>query len=204
MICIEIKKSGQVYQFDLEGQADLHEAHLFALDIATGNAEYVDPTQIIDLGTSKDYEHIRVWKTTEAAQGPAVEPPQLPAQKEDEDFIKSFEDRITWLGQDLKLKGVKAMLDGVPFILIYEINNEPAQVQVSKDNLEGLTDYQGRVLGYTAPIAIIPPGDLHSEEDALEYVEDYLNEIRKEAEEKQDEIKELTARAYVGFVEVEE
>ncbi|MGP9042122.1 hypothetical protein [Cytobacillus kochii] len=197
MICIEIKKGGQSYKFNLTGDMSLSNAYDQALKIATNKENFTDGNQIMDLGTSKDYEFIHVWEEAEEKQT-SVAPPVSVAT--DKDYIKSFEDRIMWLGQDLRLKGIKAVEKGVPLILIYEINNEPAQVQISRDNLEGLTEYQGRVLGYDAPMSIIPPGDLYSEEEAREYIQDYIDELRKASPKEPAK----DALAYFGFTKDEE
>jgi hypothetical protein len=203
MICIEIKKTGQVYQLNLTSFNDLNKAHDFAVEIATGKADYVDRSQIIDLGTSQEYDHIRVWKEEEKyLQVPLSDAPgHIPAVEESKNYIKAFEDRITWLGQDLKLKGVKAVEEGVPLVLIYDINDEPAQTKINKENLYKLSDYQGQVLGYKDPLPIIPHADLHSEEEALEYLNDYILEIRKAAPGKSEE---ATATAYFAFTKDEE
>jgi hypothetical protein len=199
MICIEIKKAGQVYQLNLEGFTDLQAAHYFAREVAVGKENFEDEQQLIDLGTSQEYDHIRVWK--EAPKAPEIEPPQPTAIKES-NYIKAFRDRITWLGQDLKLKGVKAVEEGVPLVLIYDINEEPAQTQINKENLYKLSDYQGQVLGYKDPLPIIPHADLHSEEEALEYVLDYIKEIRKATPGKHSA--EVTATAFFAFTKDEE
>lgn len=200
MIGVEIYKGGQLYQINLNGWTDLTMAHKYAMNIAAGKEIFSDGDQIVDLGTSNKYEHIRVWREKETTS-PAVEPPKEDVKPQSKDYIKSFVDRITWLGQDLHLKGVKAVEDGVPLVLIYEINDEPAQVQLSKENLQELSTYQGQVLGYFHPVALVPHADLHSEEEALEYVEDYVKEIRKNTAAVNDK---KTATAFFGFTKDEE
>lgn len=198
MITAEIKKGGQTYLIDIP-ETDLNKAYEHALAVATNHANYITEDQIIDLGTSKEYDHIRVFRETDL---PAVEPAGSPPVMEKEDnYIKSFEDKITYLGQTLSLKGVKAVEDGVPFVLLYEINDQPAQVTVSGNGLQKLTQYQGEVLGYNSPMPIVPPADLLSEEDALEYVEDYLKDLRKATE---YQLEEKNAVPYFGFTKDEE
>lgn len=200
MIKAEIKKNDTLYVLDLTQLGDINKAYAFALGVATNTENYNDGVQIVDLGTSKEYDHIRVY--VEEQQGVQVAEP-APAATENlpEEYITSFKDRITYLGQDLQLKGIKAVADGVPFVLIYEINDQPAYEMATHNALCKITDYQGQVLGYANPVAIVPPADLLTEEDALEYVEDYIKDIKKAAA---DLPGEKTATAFVNFNKDEE
>lgn len=198
MIGVEIKKNGQLYQFKISHTTDLDRAYERAVAIAQNKDNWNDGENIVDLGTSSEYEHIRVWKED---QGVKVDPPPAAAEEpKGKNYVKAFEDRITWLGMDLKLKGVKAVEDGVPMVLVYEINDEPAQVQIAKENLAQLAQYQGQVLGYTSPLALVPGGDLLDEEAALEYVQDYIHEVRTA---KINDNVDKTAAAFFGFTKDE-
>lgn len=201
MMNFEIKKAENVYTFTIPaGLKTLQEAYEFAKDIASGKEYFEDKGQIVDLGPSKEYEYIRVWRD-EGNDNRVAPPQEVTEPAENGNFIKPFYDRITWLGMDLQLKGIKAVEEGVPLVLIYEINNEPAQLNVSNDNLLNLTAYQGEVLGYKGPIPVLPPGDLYSEEEALEYMQDYIKEIRKDTAVLTTG---KTATAYFGFTKNEE
>lgn len=208
MIMAEIKKLGQVYQIGLPNFTDLQAAYELALSIATNNDNYVDDHVVIDLGTSKEYEHIRIYRDKEEASV-QVEPPgpvealrkHIEDQKEKE-YVKGFYDKISYLGQTLEVKGVKAQADGVGFVLLYEINQQPAHLTISGDGLKKLTYHEGQVLGWKDPQAIVAPGDLYSEEEAIEYVQDYVADLLKAAAELRDS-KGKTAAAFVGFTKDE-
>lgn len=196
MIIAEIKKAGQVFQLGFSFTEDLVEAHKAAVTIATGSNVYEGENQIVDLGPSGEYEYIRVFKE----EGVAVEPPKptnLEGRKEDK-YIKPFEDTITYLGQVVHTKGIKAAVDGVGFVLIYEVGGLPAQTLMSKQSLKKLTFMQGQVLGWNEPLVLVPAADLLDEEAALEYMEDYLKELEQEARVLKDQ-QNKTATAYVDF-----
>jgi hypothetical protein len=203
MICIEIRKGGQDYRFTLTGEEatefSLGEAYDFAVDLATGKTFFTGENSITDLGTSKDYEAIKVWQETPAVE---VGPPKLPALEDNKNYIKPFSDHIFYLGQSLMIKGVKALEDGVPFVLIYDVDGQPAQTQASRETIVKLSHYQGQVLGYKNPIVINPQGDIYSEEDALEYVEDYLGDLRKERQTLYN-TQDLSATAFTNFTKDE-
>jgi hypothetical protein len=200
MIKAEIKKNGNLYVFDLTSKETVKEAYAAALLIAAGKENYEDQLQIVDLGTSEAYDHIRVYVEADVVQVAAPEDDsQLAFQLEDSaDYMKGFEDRITYLGQDLQLKGIKAVADNVAFVLIYEINEQPAQLTMGKNSLFNLTVHQGRVLGYADPTAIVAAADLLDEEAAVEYVEDYIKELQEERRRMLDGIGK-TATAFVDF-----
>ncbi|MED3571937.1 hypothetical protein [Cytobacillus praedii] len=194
MIIAEIKKGGQVYEFTLNDFQDLNAAHEFIREVATGKSDFISQEQVIDLGTSQDYEHIRVWMDQAfSVVDPAAD---LPVLEDSKNYVRGFFDRISFLGQDLSINGVKALEDGVAFVLIYEINNQPAHVVAGKDSLKNVTYHQGLILGYKDPTPIVAPADLLTEEAAIEYVEDYIKELKKKA----DDIRvNKTATAYYGF-----
>lgn len=197
MIKAEIKKKDHVYILDLTPFGELYEAYEEARAIAQGKEVYNHNGQILDLGNNPNYDHIRVYVEEDAVQvAPPAATAELPAE-----YVTGFEDRITYLGQDLKVKGVKAVADGVPFVLLYEINDQPAHVMVNADSLGKITYYQGQVLGFTDPVAIVTSADLLAEDDAIEYVEDYIKETRKKADELATN---KNATAYFGFTKDEE
>lgn len=198
MIKAEIKKKDTVYVLDLTYLETLQAAYNFALKVATNRDNYEDQRQIVDLGTSTEYEHIRVYVEEQQPQV-EVEPPNTTAVEETEgSYIKPFYDKLTYLGQPIEVRGIKAQADNVGFVLLYEINGGPAQHTISGEGLRKLTYHAGQVLGYKDPTAIVPPADLLDEEAALEYVEDYLTDLLRAAAALRDDV-DKTATAYVGF-----
>ena len=198
MIVAEIKKAGEVYQISLPNFTDLQPAYELAQKIATTEADYADENIIIDLGTSPEYEHIRVYRDDEEVKVQVGAPVVPVMEDETKSYLKGFYDKISYLGQTLEVKGVKAQSEGVGFVLIWEINQQPAHLIVSGDGLKKLTYHQGQVLGWKDPQPIVAPGDMYSEEEAIEYVEDYIAELLKAAAEIRNH-KGKTATAYVDF-----
>lgn len=196
MIVVEIKKNGQLYTFHLNSFKDIHTAYEYANEVATGKNYFEDSSTIVDLGTSEEYEHIRVWEEKQIEiTNDVVEPEGYLAKGLHVSTVNAV---FSYLGQKLSVKVARGFLldhDGA-FLLAYEINNQPAMTIVSKDNLENIVIQAGYALGYGEATAIIQHADLLTEEAAIEYVEDYLKELQKETA---GDMKDKTATAYFGF-----
>ncbi|WP_332648847.1 hypothetical protein [Lysinibacillus sp. 54212] len=198
MIVVEIKKGGHMYQTRMPNEKCVRTAYNKARDVATGIELFSDGNSILDLGNSKEYEHIRVWVEEDVPEV-VVEPPGV--NQKDGDYMEGFELTIPYLGQMLDVKGVRALHDAVPFVCVYEINNTPAQVTMSKGNLTPFTIAVGEHMGYIEPMAVVPQADLLDEAAATEYVEDFIKELLKEVG---NQGQEKTATAFFGFTKDDE
>lgn len=183
MILVKIGKNGQTYDVHFTAGETLEQAYEKAKEIAQGRETLESPINILDLGTSRDYEYIHA---TVVEQEPEVEvePPKEAVLVENEDgvMLEAFYDKITYLGNTVEVSAVKARMQGVPFILVHEVNGLPALMTMSRTNLEQLANHVGLVQGMAHPAVVLQPGDLSSDEEAIEYLSDYLEDLRKEAD----------------------
>jgi hypothetical protein len=174
----EIKKNTEVYTFNFNGEKDLDKIYKQLLGIAKGQEVYRDQEQIIDLRTG-EYDHIRVYRAGHA--GPFVEEPEKEPEKQRmNEGLEHFTQNVKHLGQKLCIKGVRGEIDGVPFLMVYQINDQDAIAAMSKKNLQELTWTVSSQLKLAGPVMITPHAAGMDDDEALEYVQDYADELAKE------------------------
>lgn len=179
MIKAEIKKNGQVYTFLMEDSTNLKDAYEKAVKIAQGKEWHFSDEHIIDLGASEVYEHIHVY-VEYPRQVPVAAPP---AGEEPVEQDGPFEATVKFLDQTLDVKGVKRILDHVPFVLLYDVNGQPAQTLMGKQTLHQLSCHTGNVTGMKEPFPVIPAADIYSKEEAVEYLDDFIRDVERQKEE---------------------
>lgn len=189
----EVKKGNEVYTFNFEGATDLQAIYHKLLKIATGQDIYEDQEQIIDLHNG-EYEHIRVYRA--GVKGPVIEEPdheeERPKVREGLDL---FTDHTDFFGQKLFIKGVKGIIEGVPFLMIHRINDQDAVNALNVQNLGALNEAIAEKLRLVGPVLILPHAAGMDDDEALEYVRDYAEELSKAAAEKA----ELANKTAVAF-----
>lgn len=197
MIVAEIRKDNQEYRLEFL-EFTLDSAYVMARKIATGEENFVTGVGIMDLGTSKEYQHIKIYEEADPVQ---VEPPLPPKMlnEEGEDFVQPLYDKVSFLGSTVEVRAVKGRADGVEFILVHEVNGSPALLVLSKPNLDALAQHIGQVQGLTYPTVVIQVGDLSNDEEATEYLEDYIEELQAAAENLPKG--NLTATAFPDFTD---
>lgn len=198
MIVAEIMKNNQTYVIEFIEGTTLQQGFDQARDIATGVASYITDQGVLDLGFSKEYQHIKVTLEEDPVQ---VAPPAPPKMLDETslDFVQAFYDKVSFLGSTVEVRAVKGRADNVEFILVHEVNNHPALMTLSKHSLEQLAQHIGEVQGMKYPIVVMQAADLPSEEDAVEYLEDFIKETKAAADNLPKE--DLTAVAFPAFNE---
>ena len=184
MIKAEVHAYGKEFVFGLPGFKDKHKAHAFMLEVVNGREFLEDEAQLVDFNNG--YDLLRVYdeeamKKAAAAekQGVEVEPPKPEEKPQDpNNYVKKFDDKITYLGQPLAINGVKAMDEGVPFILVYGVDGQASTAKMSAETLYKLSIYVAEVQGYHAAQVIRPHGEIPGD-DAVEYVQDYIEELKE-------------------------
>ena len=199
MIKAEILKNNATYVLGYPEDVGLQKAYEMASDVAVGRGLYTTSELMLDLGSSEEYQHIRVYVEADVV----IEAPTMDAAPEpdDQSYIRAFYDKVTFLGNTVEVRAVKAAVSGVHFILVYDVNEMPALMSMSKTGLQNLAYHIGQVQGANDPTVIIQAADLADEEEAISYVEDYLADLVAAADSlpKAD----LTAVAFPGINEGE-
>lgn len=198
MIVAEIMKENHTYSLEYAGDVTVSGAYEHAKKVAIGEENFVTDKGVIDLGASKEYQHIKIYTVEDPVQ---VEPPAPPKAIDEEGggFVQAFYDKVTFLGSTVEVRAVKGRADGVDFILVYEVNSSPALMVLSKYNLEKLAYHIGEVQGMKYPSVVLQPGDLADIEDAVEYLADFIKETKAAADNLPKE--DLTAVAFPSFNE---
>ena len=192
-----IKKNDQEYHIPFTPEetetSSLEEAYYWAVEVATGQANVETDKEILDLGTNREYEHIRVWYEGEDA--PIVEPPKEPEAPRD--YFERGKVLISYfLGNKLCVSGLEARYLGRMYFLPMAINDRPALEALDGNKLHALLI---TILpAYVA--AIVPPAQLPDYDEAEEYIKDLGDERQKELWDTQ-EVKNKNAKAYFGFSE---
>jgi len=200
MIKAEILKDGRTYEISFPEAENLKQAFDIAIGVAKGR-EVFEGDQLLDLGSSAEYQHIMVYFAEDPAVVSAPEPDSAAPEPDDQSYIRPFYDKVTFLGNTVEVRAVKAAVSGVHFILVYDVNEMPALMSMSKTGLQNLAYHIGQVQGANDPTVIIQAADLADEEEAISYVEDYLADLVAAADSlpKAD----LTAVAFPGINEGE-
>lgn len=196
MIKAEIKKGLQTYLIDLPMFISLEEAYKYAVILATGQDYHTQNDLILDLGTSQQYDHIKVWYEQPQLPGlPMVEPPQAAGPKEGP---IPFTARLTFLEQKIQLEGAQEEYADKTYYLPAFINGVAALDAMNSDSLESLLLHYAASTGVPATNAVVvmPHAALPDLEEAVAYLGDYVDEIRKTAG---VPTQKKTARAYTGW-----
>lgn len=195
MIEAIIVKNGQSYQFNYPNSYNIQTLHEQLMEIATGKADYVSEDKIVDLGTSPDYECITIARH-EDPNSDLVAPPEAHLEEEEgEDYIRGFYDKFTYMGNVVEVKGIRAKVSEVGIVLIYAINGMGPSTSFGPTNLYELTFRAGKIQGFGDPVVLTPKGDLAGEEEAFEYMKDYIKHIRGHSEQSRDHLDAVAFRS---------
>ncbi|MCM3789437.1 hypothetical protein M3221_13610 [Domibacillus indicus] len=189
----EIKKAGEVYQFNLTNYPDIGAAYSQAIKYATSQEIAKADDHFIDLGTSAEYQHIRIWKNKEE---PVVEPPQPEPPKEAGGVSVFRTAEFNYLGVMLTLSGLSLSYEGVFYVLPMEANNRPVSEMLADDALISLTEEYLKKQGISEYQIVLPPSQLtHS--TAMSYLEKVAQEEGKKPPDAENH--EPNAQAFLGW-----
>lgn len=194
MIKVEILKNNTPYVLDFMGGETLQEAYDAAKNVAEGREYFKTEDGVLDLGTSDSYQHIRAWVEADPV---IVEPPTAVEELKSKYFETVFFDRISFLGNTVTVRGVKATVGDCRFILVHEVDNTPALFLLQKSSLEKLAEHVAAIQWIEKSEVIIQAADLSNNEEAIEYMVDYLDDLVSNAEHIAQE--DFTAVAYPGL-----
>lgn len=201
MIKAEIMKGGRTYVLTFKDGTpeDMNKAWKHAYKVATGEEQHQAADGILDLGTRKEYDHIKVWH-----EAPVVEEPKLeegrPAGMPSWDEIAL---KATYLGQELILSVQEHIdRDQVAYYVPMFLEGDPALDRLSSDKLLDVTKraLEGISVDHTSEnvVILIPPAALPDWDEARDYIKDYVKET-----EKPYVAKDKNARAWIDWNEIE-
>lgn len=187
-----IRKNGEEFHIDLGRDYEtLEAAHLFLIEVAKGQDFIINGNEILDLGTSEEYEAIKVWYE-ELQQEIEVAPPEPKREYFERGYIVMAE----YLGQKLRIAGLEARYLDREYFLPMAINGKPAQEALGGDKLKALL--MAVLPAHVA--AVVPPAQLPDYEEAETYIKDLGDEQQQELERHQ-EVKNKNAKAWQGWNE---
>ncbi|AYP68425.1 hypothetical protein HWB91_gp55 [Bacillus phage vB_BboS-125] len=189
-----IRKGGQEYQVNPQGvEGSLYDVHEFLIKVATGKDFIITENEILDLGTSDDYEAIKVWYE-EVPDAVEVAPPEEKREYFEEEYTYIAE----YLGNKLRIKGLAARYLDREYYLPMHINDQAALEALPGNKLKALL-----MAIVPANVAVIvPPAQLPDYAEAESYIRDLGDEYQKEVERHQEK-QNKNAVAWEGWNEKE-
>jgi hypothetical protein len=209
MIKVEILTPYHTYTLNYPNTKSFQEAYDDAFKkLYTDGEVFTSNEGILDITDPKDIKHIKVYDDVAEKLkgfpnlGPIVEPPPEKEPINGENYYTYFAALTDYMDHKVSIEGVKTIYEGVPFMMIYRVDGQDALDRLKPKSLEELTTYYAAERGYNGAIAVIPHGGIPDEDEALAYLEDYIEELRK-AEQRAMETKHMNARAVAFWNEDE-
>lgn len=190
----EIKKAGELYEFHLDDFTDIAAAYSQALKYATSKEIAKTEDHYIDLGTSDQYEHIRI---REIKPETVVEPPVLGLPEEAGGVISFCSPEFNYLGVMISLSGFSIEHEENLYILPMQANGNPVSEMLSEEALILLTEKYLSTQGITQYEIIVPHAQLVSNDDAIRYLTDAAQTKGKKPPDVEQH--EPNAKAFLGW-----
>lgn len=179
MIVTEVRKNGQTYQIHNEEATDLEAAYKKALRVAVGEELYTTESEILDLGTSRGYDHIKVWVEGQNPVEAKIEA-QESEPKPKRAAFNEIKRSLDFLGQRIILEYQEYRDEnGHLYFLPMFIDKEYALDKLDDWRLASLINTHATNDLQLAPAdftILIPPAALPDWDEAKAYISDYIKE----------------------------
>lgn len=187
MIKVEILTAYERYVIDYPQAKSLKEAYEDAFKKIYKEADIFEgPDGILDITNPADVKHIRVYDEKEKSKFPhfpeVAPPPALEKDPLDGEVIKR-KGYTELLGRVVNVEYAACIDNGVPFVMVYKVDDVDAINALKKANLQKVTEQLAEANQLKGAMAIIPHAVI-MEDDVEDYVKDFIADLKKATKDK--------------------
>lgn len=175
MIKAEVLKDLQKYILDFPEVDNLEDAYDLAQDVASGQAVHITPTEMLDLGPSEGYSHIKVYWQVDPDPNEILSE-EATAALETPENPRINGSHVETLGQKVVLDVAEYIDEKHIYVMPYLLNSEPALHMIGQTGLEAICQQYVQKQKYLNAVIVLPHGPIIDEAEALAFVQDFAAE----------------------------